>query len=164
MAERIGKEYLRGRHYTHLFMSPVSRTRETMDLFARGAGDFPLVEPHIFLESNDVFSTDDAMRLWSGVCHEAEMIGKDMMRAALEQDTDRAYRISAEAAVEFKKWLDKLPDGAHVFVVYHSPSIELLIYGLFDVILPQLQFCEGILIAEDHETLSFKELRTVERL
>lgn len=142
-ARYVGARQLRGRKFTHLFVSSLQRTVDTIRAFAESAEDFPSIEPSVFL---DVFSTTDAIQLWEGVCNEAERNGEDMMTAAIERDTERAERIATLGAEAFRRWTDVLPDGANALVVHHSPSIELLVYGLFGVVLPQLQPCDGLRI------------------
>lgn len=150
-AESVGATMLKGRHFTHLFVSSLPRTVDTLRAFSDGAGDFPRVKPRVFFEHFDVFATDEGLRLWQGVCHEAERKGEDMMMAALKEDAQSAEHVAALAATTFREWIELLPQDANALVVHHSPSIELLAYGLFGVVIPQLQPCEGVrIVAEDN--------------
>ena len=58
--------------------------------------------------------------------------------------------MAEEGAESFRKFVGFLPEEANALVVDHSPFLELLAYGLFDVVMKQLDFCEGFVI-EEHE-------------
>lgn len=149
LAKTVGAS-LRGKGFTHLFVSSLSRTRETIDLFAQGAGDFPEVPYALFPPHTDVSSTKEGLSLWGGACNRAEHQGNDMMRAALQEEPILSQKMAEEGAESFRKFVGFLPEEANALVVDHSPFLELLAYGLFDVVMKQLDFCEGFVI-EEHE-------------
>jgi len=149
LAEKIG-EGLRGKAFTHLFVSSLKRTQDTMDAFARAAGDFPHVPYAVFLPHTSVSNTQEGLSLWSGACNRAEHRGEDKMRAALKEEPEIAQRVAKEGAESFRRFVEQLPDGACALVVDHSPFLELVVYGLFDVVMKQLGFCEGFVI-EEHD-------------
>lgn len=157
-AERVGELALRNRNFTHLLVSSLQRTGDTMAAFARGAGDFSMTETGLFLTNPDVFGTENALQLWHGVCYQAELAGEDMMTAILTQDKTEAERITADATTQFRLWLDSLSVDAQVLVIHHSPSLELLAYGLFGVVLPQLQPCDGFRITIRGEQLTLTSI------
>jgi len=121
--------------------------------FAEGAGDFTVTEIGRFLTDPDVFGTDNALQLWHGVCYQAELNGEDMMTAIMEQDSVEAEHIASNATAQLRLWLNSLPADAQVLVVHHSPSLELIAYGLFGITLPQLQPCDGFRILVDGDNL-----------
>lgn len=156
LARKVGHEKLSGKGFTHLFVSPLSRSKDTMKAMSEGARDFPETEPKIF-PPHSVSATPDGMALWEGACHEAEVVGEDMMLAVLQKDSDRAEQIAKESARAFKQWIQFMPDDFHVLVVHHSPFLELMAYGLFGKILPQLEPCEGFVILEEACRLTLKK-------
>lgn len=158
LAQEIGKECLQGKNFTHIFVSPLKRTRDTAIAFMHGAGDFSQPLFQIFQPGVEVGGTEEALNLWSGVCNKAERAGQDMLQAALQKETEIAHKIATDSATSFKAWLVLLPDGANILVVGHSPFLELIAYGLFGTVLPQLQYCEGFTIIEDSRTLRLENL------
>ena len=158
LAQQIGMQQLRGRTFTALFQSPLKRTQETLQAFAQGAGDFPKIEPLSFPPHLLVSTTAEALALWSGVCHEAEAHGEDMMEAALTKSSLTARSIAYDAAVAFKQWLAEMPNDTQALVVGHSPFIELMMLGLFDRIFPQLSWCEGFRVIEDRATYHWERV------
>lgn len=151
LAKKIGQTKLQGKGFTHLFISPLQRTTNTMNLFAEGAEDFPSIDYMIFPPHMEVSETDLAMKLWTEVCHTAEKAGEDMMEAAIH---DQAGPIVAkEASESFRRWLDELPEDSRSLVVGHSPFIELIVFGLFGKKLTQLQPGEGVVILKDKDKL-----------
>lgn len=149
LAQRIGSSFLRGKNFSQVFTSSLKRTRDTAVEFMRGAGDFPQLSLQVFPPGADAGGTEEAMNLWGGVCNEAEHAGQDMLQAALQKEGKVAHEIAEMSAASFKKWIASLPDGANVLVVGHSPFLELMVYGLFGIVLPQLLYCEGFIITED---------------
>ncbi len=158
LAEAVGATALRGRNFTHLLVSSLQRTSDTMAAFARGAGDFTVTATGRFLENPDVFGTENAKQLWHTVCYQAELKHEDMMTAILTEDKAEAERIATEATAQFRTWLDSLPTDAQVLVVHHSPSLELLAYTLFGITLPQLQPCDGFRIHIDGDQLTLTSI------
>lgn len=158
LAKHIGATKLRGNNYTNLFTSPLSRTIETLNAFSVGAGDFNARTPQTWPLHTQVSEHTDAMSLWSGICHKAEQEGKDMMRAVLENETNKANFVAKEGARAFKTWEESLPDGARVLVVGHSPFLELIAFGLFEKQLPQLQFCQGFRIESEDGSLKLEAI------
>ncbi len=155
-AMAMGRELLRGKGYTHLYVSPLIRTTETINAFALGAGDFPDVTLQEFPPHVTVSTSQEAMRLWTGVCHRAEAHGTDMLQAVLEQEAEVGQVVAAEAAKAFVLWLKDLPEEAHALVVGHSPFLELMIYGLFNKQLTQFQPCDGACITFNDGVLSLE--------
>lgn len=153
LAKNVGLTKLLGKQFTHLYVSPLSRSIDTLKALAEGAGDFPKQEPSIF-PPHSVSITLDGMALWEGVCHEAEKAGQDMMRAAMTKDKDRAEKIASKGGAAFKEWLASIPDGSNVLVVHHSPFLELIAYNLFGEVLRQLQPCEGFRVIEENGVLT----------
>lgn len=86
LAQEIGKNNLRGKNFSHIFVSSLKRTHDTAIEFMRGAGDFPHVSFQLFQPGIEVGGTDDALKLWSGVCNQAEHVGQDMLQAALQKE------------------------------------------------------------------------------
>lgn len=151
-AERIGLEEMRGKGYTHFFISTLPRTGETLDALRRGAGDFADTSPEIFPVGLEVSTGRDGMRLWDGVCAKAEIEGRDKMVAAMTEDTEVAEKVAKAAAASFTAWIATLPEGAHVLVIHHSPFLEMIAYGLFGTTMPELEPCDGFfIIAENGE-------------
>ena len=58
---------------------------------------------------------------------------------------------------EIQDWFETLPDDANVLVVHHSPFLELIAYGLFGEVLPQLQPCEGFKIIDEDGILKMQK-------
>lgn len=158
-ATQLGWEALHGKGYTHLYVSTLKRTHQTMKAFAQGAGDFPDVEPEVFPLHVSISQMPEAMQLWTGPCHNAEKRGQDMLQCALEMEHAAATEISRKAAEAFKKWVHSLPDGANALVVGHSPFLEMIALDLFDKRLAQLQPTQGFRVTEEDGQLSLKELR-----
>ncbi|PJC24376.1 hypothetical protein CO057_03135 [Candidatus Uhrbacteria bacterium CG_4_9_14_0_2_um_filter_41_50] len=156
LAKIIGHDKLSGKDFTHLFISPLSRSADTLKSMTEGAGDFLDIKPTIF-PPHAVSADSDGMTLWEGVCHEAELAGEDMMQAALQKDSVRAESIAKESAQAFTNWVASMPDDSRVLVVHHSPFLELMVYGLFNKVLPQLQPCEGCVIIENHGKLQLTD-------
>ena len=152
-ARDVGRGELHGKAFTHLFVSPMKRTGDTLEAFAQGAGDFPAVAPALFPPHVEVSQTEEGLRLWSGACHRAEQHGSDMLQGAFAEEPQLAQDISTKAAASFRMWVDALPDGAHALVIGHSPFMELIVYGLFGTVLPQLGFCEGFVITDEEGEL-----------
>mgnify|MGYP001610436709 CR=1 FL=1 len=157
---RVGETQLRGKNFSLFFVSSRNRTKETLSAFRKGAGDFLFVEPKIFPLHTDVFSSEDAMKLWEGVCNEAEQKNEDMLLAALQKDHERTERISFQAGEAFKKWIHTLPNDTNVLVVYHSPALELIVYNLFGITLTQLKPSEGFKINERDDELIFESIKS----
>lgn len=147
-ATQMGWEELHGRGFTHFFISTLDRTRQTMQAFATGAGDFLNVEFEVFPLHTAISEMPEAMALWEGPCHDAEKRGEDMLACALDKATEEAEAIAKQSAVAFKEWITSLPEGANALVVHHSPFLELIAYGLFGERLKQLQPLEGFRIIE----------------
>ena len=153
LAERVGATELQGKRFTHLFISPLQRTKDTLIAMQRGATDFPAVEPQNFAPHA---VAESGMSLWEGACNRAEHAGQYMLAAALNDDPDTARAIAHKGAEAFKVWLNELPHDAHALVIHHSPFLELIAYSLFGVQLPQLQPCEGFTIIEELDKLRLK--------
>jgi hypothetical protein len=98
------------------------------------------------------------VELWTGVCNDADQAGEDKLSAALEKEPELTKLIARRGADSFRKWIDTLPEGTNALVVGHSPFLELIAYGLFEVIMPQLEPCEGFRIVEKENKLSFEPL------
>ncbi len=158
LAQEVGREYLQEKHFTHIFVSSLKRTHDTATEFMRGAGELPALSFQLFQPGVEVGGTEEALELWSGACNQAEHAGQDMVQAALEKEALIAQDIARKSAVSFKHWLALLPDGMDALVVSHSPFMELMAYGLFDTILPQLGYCEGFEIIEDKSRLTLHPL------
>lgn len=156
-ATQMGWEALHGKDFTQFFVSPLVRTTQTLEAFARGAGDFRLQDVAIF-PPHAVSELPDAMELWNGPCHEAEKRGEDMLTCALASSPQVAKRIADASAKAFRDWIATLPENARVLVVHHSPFLELMVYGLFGVRLPQLQPLEGFRIVERSGNLKRESL------
>lgn len=95
-ARRVGEAQLRGRGFRHFFVSSLWRTHQTLAAFAEGAGDFdlkrvPEFDPFFLAAEPE----EDAIMLWRGACHIAELAGQDMMSAALEHEKARVEKIAA---------------------------------------------------------------------
>jgi broad specificity phosphatase PhoE len=159
LAEKVVEHELRNKGFTLLFESPLKRTKETLAAFSKSAGDFPKIAPELFPPHMEVSETEEGMYLWSGVCHHAERENADMMQAALEGEPERTNALARKAATAFKRWLSALPENTNVLVVGHSPFIEIVAFGLFEKVIPQLQPCEGIRIVEQDQGYQLAELR-----
>lgn len=159
LARRVGETQLRDKNFSMFYVSSRNRTKETFNAFQEGAGDFLSVEPEIFPLHTNVFSSEDAMKLWEGVCNEAEQKNKDMLLAALQKDHERAERISFQAGEAFKKWIQTFPDNTNVLVVEHSPALELIAYNIFGMTLTQLQPSEGFKISEQNGEFIFESIK-----
>lgn len=149
-ARRVGERQLRGRGFTHFFVSTLWRTHQTLAAFAEGAGDFdirrvPEFDPFFMIAEGE----EDAIALWHGACRIAELAGQDMMTASLQYEKARVDNVARLVMDAFRTWLAALPDGANVLMVGHSPLSEFVPYGLFGVVLPGLRECNGFRIIED---------------
>lgn len=158
LAQEVGRDHLRNKNFTHIFVSSLKRTHDTATEFMRGAGELPALSFQLFQPGIEVGGTEEALGLWSGACNQAEHAGQDMVQAALEKEASIAQYIAEKSAISFRHWLAYLPDGMNALVVSHSPFLELMAYGLFDTILPQLGYCEGFEITENEGILSIKQL------
>lgn len=161
LAQKVGVFELKNKHFTHLFESPMKRSKETLIAFSESAGDFPSITPELFSPHMEVSETEEGMYLWSGACHSAELVNGDMMQAVLSQEPERAKVLGYKAATSFKKWLDALPENARALVVGHSPFMELIAFGLFNEVLPQLQPCEGFRMVEEDHQYKLERLKSV---
>ena len=159
LAQHVGEHELRNKHYTHLCTSHMKRTQETLFAFAVGAGDFPKIKPEIFLANMSERQADDGLRLWNGVCHQAELLNEDMLQAALKNEHILAMKVAEEGSILFKQWVSFLPDKTRALIVHHSPFMELIVKGLFGRELPQLQPCEGFVIIEDDKGLHLERTK-----
>ncbi|NBS41486.1 phosphoglycerate mutase family protein [bacterium] len=149
-ARRVGEKQLRGRGFTHFFVSTLWRTHQTLAAFAEGAGDFdikrvPEFDPFFEISGKE----EDAIALWHGACRTAEMAGLDMMSESLQYEKTRVDNVARLVVDAFRPWLAGLPDGANVLMVGHSPLSEFVPYGLFGVVLPGLRECNGFRLIED---------------
>lgn len=158
LAEKIG-ESLKNHGYTHLFVSRLHRTRQTLEIFKRVAGDFPDIQPEIFTPNTEVAETFLGMELWSGVCNAAERRGEDMFAAALSSAPDAALWIARRGAESFRDWLARLPDNSRSLVIGHSPFLELIILGLFNKKIKALKPCDGFCVTEDNGEFSLKSVQ-----
>lgn len=157
LAEEIGRRSLQKKNFNRIFVSTLKRTQDTAMGFMRGAGDFPDAPLLTFQPGVEVGGTKEALALWSGVCNRAEHAGEDMLQAALKKELVAARNIATQSAISFKKWLASLPDETRTLVVGHSPFMELMVYGLFEEILPQLDYCEGFEITAIDEKLHLSQ-------
>jgi phosphohistidine phosphatase SixA len=135
----------------------LNRTRQTLEIFKRCAGDFSEVEPQIF-RPNAAAETERGMTLWSGVCNTAEHRGEDMLEAALTKAPEISNEIAKDGASAFKQWLTGLPDSSQVLVVGHSPFLELIVFGLLNIKIPALQPCDGFRLIEVNGELKYQPL------
>lgn len=149
-ARRVGEHQLRGRDFSHFYVSTLWRTHQTLAAFAEGAGDFDLKRAPEFDPFFQIAeSEEDAIALWHGVCHAAEMAGEDMMAASMRYEKNRVDRIARLVTDAFRAWVAALPEDANVLMVGHSPLLEFVPYGLFGVVLPALRECNGFRIVEE---------------
>lgn len=162
LAEEVGRQFLHGQKFNKVFVSSLKRTQDTAIGFMRGAGDFPELSLELFQPGEDVGGTEEALGLWSGVCNQAEHAGEDMLQAALHKAPAIAQGIAIQAAASFKKWLTLLPHETKALVVGHSPFLELIVYGLFEKILPQLDYCEGFEITETNGELRLSQVGRID--
>jgi broad specificity phosphatase PhoE len=158
LAEQLGATELRGQAFTHLFVSTLKRTSDTLEAMRRGAGDFPDIQPEIF-PPHRITSRSEYMPLWEGPCYQAELAHQDMLLAVLKEQPELAGRVATQSSEVFRIWLNELPDNAHALVIDHSPALELIAYGLLGVTIPQLQTCEGFIITEKDGELSLETLQ-----
>ncbi len=146
-ARKVGEHQLRGKDFTHFYVSGLFRTQQTLAAFAEGAGDFdtkqsPETDP-VFLVSK---ANEDNIVLWHGVCAAAEATGEDMMFASLRYEKDRVDALADTVAQTFHAWAETMPDDANVLVVGHSPLMEFIPYGLNRTVLSGLRECSGFRI------------------
>jgi phosphohistidine phosphatase SixA len=146
LARAVGEQQLRGSRFTHFFASSYWRTHQTLAAFAEGAGDFELkyVPEHAPIYIMD----EDVRKVWKA-CRTAELQGKDMVEAAFAFDEALAKKIANETASLFRDWVKNLPEGTRALVVGHSPSLELMWYGLFGEKIAGLAECQGFYIGVD---------------
>jgi broad specificity phosphatase PhoE len=143
LAEVVGRVQLKARSFTSLFVSPTRHTGQTLNAFARGAGDFPNVMPNLFLPYMRTGRSPAALKFWNGICAEAERGRFDAMEAAKERCPDEFEALSKHSARTFISWLGEQPRNINALVVGHSPFIEMIGYGFLGVRIPQLQPCDG---------------------
>lgn len=146
LARAVGGRQLRGRGFSHFFVSGLWRTHQTLAAFAEGAGDFrlkyaPSVPPLYLLRA-------DVLDLWAA-CRAAELRGEDMVAAALGRGPEEFRRLSAEFASLFTDWAATVPDGGVVLTVGHSPQLEMTAFGLVGAAMPGLRECEGFRLVLD---------------
>jgi len=162
LAHKVGAHELKNKKFTLLFESPMKRSKETLAAFSESAGDFPDADPQLFPPHMEVSETEEGMYLWSGACHSAELLNRDMMEAVLAEEPERAKALASKSALSFKKWLTALPENTHALVVGHSPFMELIAFGLFGEIVPQLQPCEGFCVLEQDHQYKLERLTPVQ--
>jgi phosphohistidine phosphatase SixA len=147
LAREVGRQQLRGKAFTHYFISTFWRTQQTIAAFAEGAGDFAIkigpVMPPIYVED------EEAWEVW-GVCGRAEKRGEDMNVYAYSYDDALYRRLSQKFVTLFHAWAAGFPDGSHALVLGHSPHLEMLAYGLNGGQLTSgLKECQGIRVTVD---------------
>lgn len=140
LARAVGEQQLRGKRFNAYFASNLWRTHQTLAAFDEGAGDFAIYltpkQPDIYL------SWPELPTLWRG-CHAASERGEDMVLAALDLNRDLAERVAAEGARLFREWTSALPENAKALLVGHSPYLELICFGMHNVVIPGLKECQG---------------------
>ena len=102
LALEIGKTHLTEREFSGFFVSPLSRTSETLQAFKQGADDFKNIDPEVFPPHLEVSEKDDAMSLWEGPCHSAETSEKDMLLACFEHEPEATEEVARKSAESFK--------------------------------------------------------------
>lgn len=153
-ARRVGEAQLRGRGFSHFFVSSLWRTHQTLAAFAEGAGDFDLMRVPEFDPMFQITEGEyDAIELWHGACRIAEMAGQDMMAASLQYEKTRVDALAQLVVGAFRPWIDSIPEGSTVLFVGHSPLSEFVPYGLFGTVLQALRECDGFRIVEDENGL-----------
>lgn len=146
LAREVGRRQLRGQGFTHFFASALWRTHQTLAAFDEGAGDFQFkitpVQAPIYLGWPEV------IQLWR-ICSDGAKRGEDMLQTALTRDPALASRAAVKISQMFCEWTRSFPDGSRILVVGHSPSMELIPFGLCGDIMPGLKECQGFRIAVD---------------
>lgn len=148
LARQVGVE-LRGRNFTHFFVSPLWRTQQTLAAMAEGAEDFDL-QFGPFLFPPHVRATEhDGMALWGGVCKEAEQEGEDMYAAVRQVAPQVVLDIARDGGRLFREWAEALPHNASVLVIGHSPYLEMIVEDVTGIALRAFAPCEGATLAWD---------------
>ena len=152
LARAVGAAQLRGCRYNHYFASGLWRTHQTLAAFDEGAGDFGLyqspTQPPFYLMWPEVFD------LWR-YCHKASKRGEDMLQAAIDYDKALVDRASAEISRLFMEWAATLPSNTNALIVGHSPSMEMILYGMLGVQMPSLKECQGFRLILDEDSVAY---------
>ncbi len=146
LARRVGESQLRGKGFTHFFVSALWRTHQTLAAFDEGAGDFHLkFSPH---NAPFYLRWPELNGLWQ-VCAEEAKFGYDMLQTALKHNYSLTQRAAMAVGRKFDRWARKFPDNSRVLVVGHSPYMELIPFGLLGRIMPGLNECQGFRLSTD---------------
>lgn len=142
----VGEHDLRGQAFTDFFCSNRFRTPQTLTGFALGAGDFRLkYNP----EHAPIYPRVAGAEAMFRACSEAEGRGEPIYRAARLFDESLVREMGRTAAGMFRAWAAELPPDARVLVVGHSPSMEILLFGLCNMVIPSLKECQGFVLKVD---------------
>lgn len=140
LARAVGRTQLRGRRFTHYAVSELWRTGQTMAGFDEGAGDFTLKHGPLTAPFN--LKDARARAIFTGI-QPADQAGLDLFQTALALDRKTVDWMARKLAQLFRKWAGQFGRCDRVLVVNHSPSAEILAYGLTGIIMPSLRECEG---------------------
>ena len=146
LARLVGEHQLRGRGFTRFFVSTFWRTHQTLVAFAEGAGDFTMVMSPDYAPI--YLMTDDVRACWK-VCGEAEKRGENIVETAFAYDQELALRIATDTAQLCRDWVGGMEPGTRALVIGHSPSMELMLFGLSGVLIPGLSECQGFRYVRD---------------
>jgi phosphohistidine phosphatase SixA len=143
LARAVGERQLRGRGFTHFFCSDRWRTHQTLAAFCEGAGDMVVkrLPPHAPIYFG--VDRDDVRKLFRA-CEEGERLRKEpILATALKLGPDICNELGLASHDAFLSWNELLPPDAHVLVVGHSPSMELLAMTGGNKDVPSLKECQG---------------------
>ncbi len=154
LGRMVGERQLRGKKFSHFFVSRLYRTHQTLAAFAEGAGDFSLAFAPMLAPPCIV--SPDRNELWLA-CLEAQAKGQGKVESVSYNRAEIDEKIGSLMANLFKVWSDSFADGSRVLVIGHYPAIELLLSGVVtDQKIPSLGSCEGFRIIkkdDDYEVV-----------
>lgn len=146
LARTVGRLQLRGRGFNHYAISELWRTGQTFAGLDEGAGDFNLKRAPLIAPFN--LRDKRALAIFSGI-RPADQAGEDLFQAARNLDNPTVEFMAAKLARTFRHWIKRFKPGDRILVINHSPSSEILAYGLTGTTMPSLRECEGFELALD---------------
>ncbi|MFA6161660.1 MAG: hypothetical protein WC766_05870 [Patescibacteria group bacterium] len=131
----VGREQMRGKGYTHFAISHQPRTSGTLQAFAEGASDFPLIRQCHELDALDT----KRMGAWRAYFAKYDQ--------NLVPENELVREEAARMTLEFLHELGHLGLNVHLLGVGHSPFIECLVYGLTSTVIAPLEECHGVILS-----------------
>lgn len=146
LARTVGRLQLRGRGFDHYAISELWRTGQTFAGLDEGAGDFNLTRAPLIAPLN--LRDKRSLAIFNGI-KPADRAGADLFQAARELDNAGVELMAQKLARAFRHWIKRFKPEDRILVVNHSPSSEILAYGLTSTTMPSLRECEGFELVLD---------------